>query len=129
MDGPVTTEQDAVLAAARAYCDGIHNADVALFEQLCHESFHMSAIAGSGKAVVWDKPAYLARVGGRAAFPGTPDYDILDVEVSGEIARVKLRVPVPPRLFEDYLGFVRVDGEWKLINKLFRTVDGPALEG
>jgi hypothetical protein len=54
----------------------------------------------------------------------------MDVEVSGgEIARVRLRVTVPPRVFEDYLGFVKQDGTWKLINKLFRTASGPALEG
>lgn len=130
MDGTQTSDRDAVQAAAEAYCVGIHTADVDLFKSLCHDSFHMSARAGSGKVVIWDKQAYLDRVGGRDAFAGEPVYDIMDVEVSGgEIARVKLQVTVPPRVFEDYLGFVKVGGDWKLINKLFQTVDGPALEG
>ena len=54
----------------------------------------------------------------------------MSVDVAGgEIARVHLWVDVPPRRFEDHLGFVRVDGDWKLITKVFRTMDGPALEG
>lgn len=130
MDGTRPTELDAVHAAAVAYCVGIHTADVATFEALCHDNFAMSAVAGSGQAVFWDKAAYLARVAGRDAFPGAPVYEILNIDIAGsDMAHVKLRVGVPPRLFEDYLGFFRVGGEWKLITKLFRTVDGPALEG
>jgi hypothetical protein len=130
MDGAAKTDRDAVHDAAVAYCIGIHTADVDLFRTLCHDSFHMSARAGSGATSIWDKAAYLERVGGRSAFDGDPDYEILDVDVSGgEMARVKLRVSVPPRVYEDYLGFIKIGGEWKLINKLFRTASGPALEG
>ena len=42
------------------------------------------------------------------------------------MARVKLRVGAPGVVYEDYLGFVRVGDDWKLINKLFRTYEGPA---
>ncbi len=130
MDGAQTSDREAVRAAAVAYCEGIHTSDVALFEDLCHERFVMTAVAGSGKPVFWNKSDYLARVGGRDPFPGDPDYEILEIDVAGgEMAHVKLRVGVPPRMFEDYLGFFRVSGEWKLITKLFRTADGPALEG
>jgi hypothetical protein len=34
---------------------------------------------------------------------------------------------VPPRRYEDHLGFVRVGGQWKLMTKVFRTMSGPAL--
>jgi hypothetical protein len=129
MDGGAKTDREAVHEAAVAYCVGIHTADVDLFRNLCHDAFHMTARAGSGAVSVWDKAAYLDRVGGRAPFDGDPEYEILDVEVSDEIARVKLRIAVPPRFFEDYLGFIKIGGDWKLINKLFRTASGPALEG
>ena len=130
MDGGKTAQADAVRAAAVAYCEGIHNADVSTFETLCEDRFMMTAVAGSGVPVYWDKSAYLARVGGRDPLPGEPDYEILNVDVCGdEIAHVKLRVGVPPRMYEDYLGFFRIDGNWRLITKVFRTFSGPPLEG
>ena len=128
MDGQQDTGSD-LQAAALAYCDAVYFARAEVFEDLCHERFQMTLIE-NGQATLWDKPAYLARVAGRAPFEGAPVYEILSVDVAGEtMAHVKLQVRVPPRLFEDYLGFFRVGGEWKLITKLFRTVDGPALEG
>ena len=126
----VTPSQDAVHALAVAYCEGIHHATSDVFADMCHDNFMMTAVTGSGGVTFWDKQAYLARVAGRAGFSGAPSYEILAVDVAGdEIARVHLWVDVPPRRFEDHLGFVRVDGAWKLMTKVFRTLDGPALEG
>ena len=39
-----------------------------------------------------------------------------------------LWVDVPPVRYEDHLGFINVDGQWKLLTKVFRTM-GPAQEG
>ncbi|MEM8825192.1 MAG: nuclear transport factor 2 family protein [Pseudomonadota bacterium] len=129
MDVAISPE-DAVRAQAVAYCEGIHHSRPDVFEEMCHERFSMTALTGSRATQHWDKAAYLARVRGRAPLPGAPSYEILSVDVAGdEIARVHLWVDVPPRRFEDHLGFVRTDGAWKLITKVFRTLDGPALEG
>jgi hypothetical protein len=121
---------DAVIRSlAVAYCEAIHFARPQVFVEMCHDRFLMTAVTGSGGAQFWDKPAYLDRVAGREPFPGAPSYEILDVDVAGdEIARVHLWVDVPPRRFEDHLGFVRVDGAWRLMTKVFRTMDGPAME-
>jgi hypothetical protein len=129
MDGPARTDEETVRGLAVAYCEGIHFARRAVFEDMCHERFAMTAVLGSGGVQHWDKPAYLDRVSGRDPFPGQPSYEILDIDVAGgEIARVHLWVDVPPRRFEDHLGFVRTDGAWKLMTKVFRTLDGPAME-
>lgn len=129
MDGAAALN-DAVHAAAVAYCKGIHTSDVEMFRGMLHDNFLMTAIAGSGAPVFWDKERYLERVGGRAPLDGDPQYEIISVDVAGDVmAHVKLHVSVPPRMFEDYLGFFRVEGEWKLITKLFRTASGPELEG
>ncbi|MEM9046772.1 MAG: nuclear transport factor 2 family protein [Pseudomonadota bacterium] len=115
-------------ALAVAYCEAIHLSKPEVFEEMCHERFLMTAVDGDGSALFWDKKSYLARVAGRDPFPGEPSYEILSVDISGdETAHVKLWVDVPPRRFEDYLGFYRVGGGWKLITKLFRTASGPAL--
>jgi hypothetical protein len=130
MDGMPTTDIDTIRALAVAYCEAIHFARPEVFVEMCHDRFHMTAVTGSGGTLFWDKPAYLARVGGRAPFPGQPSFEIFAIDVAGgEIARVHLRVDVPPRRYEDHLGFIRTGGRWQLMTKVFRTVAGPALEG
>lgn len=126
----VADDLDAVHALAVAYCEAIHHARPEVFEEMCHARFAMTGLTGSGGTVFWDKTAYLARVGERTPFSGAPSYRVMGIDVAGgEMARVHLWVDVPPRRFEDHLGFVRIDGAWKLITKVFRTMDGPALEG
>lgn len=120
MDGAMEIDAG-VEAAARTYCEAVYFARADVFEELCHERFQMTLV-GEGQATFWDKADYLERVRGRSAFPEPARYDILSIDVAGdEIARVHLPVDVPPVRYEDHLGFVHVDGAWKLLTKVFRT--------
>lgn len=120
MDGAAGSNRDAVREAALVYCDAVYFARAEVFEDLCHDSFQMTLIDG-GEATFWDKAAYLERVRGRVAFPAPAKYEILGLDVAGdEMARVHLTVDVPPLRYEDHLGFVHVDGAWKLLTKVFR---------
>ena len=126
MDGTMT---DAGLnAAIQRYCHALHYGDGAALEALCDARFLMHWVGKSGPQVI-DKAAFTARVGARDAFPGEPVFEVLSVDLNGEIAQVKLNVKVPPRVYTDQLGFFRVGGEWRLVTKLFRVADGPAVEG
>ncbi|MEM8792086.1 MAG: nuclear transport factor 2 family protein [Pseudomonadota bacterium] len=116
-----------IRAAAVAYCEALHNADADLLEELCHERYFMTSVQPSGETLFFDKQAFVARARERDPFEGAPSYEILSVDVEPEMAHVKLWVDLPPRRFCDYLGFYRVDGQWKLITKLFRTAKGPSL--
>ncbi|WP_299612112.1 nuclear transport factor 2 family protein [uncultured Tateyamaria sp.] len=110
-------------AAALAYCDAVYFAKADVFEELCHEKFQMTHVENDA-ATFWDKAAYLDRVRGRDPFPAPAVYEILDMDQAGdEIARVHLTVDVPPLRYEDHLGFVRVNGSWKLLTKVFRTME------
>ena len=125
-----TPAQEAIHGLAVAYCEAIHFAKADVFVDMCHENFVMTAVTPQGAAQFWDKSAYLERVRGRAPFPGNPSYEVYSIDVAGdEIARAHLWVDVPPMRYEDHLGFIRVDGTWKLMTKVFRTMTGPATEG
>ena len=116
---------DIVRALCTAYCDAIHFSKPDVFQDLCHDNFVMFEMANGAVANTWDKAAYLARVAGRDAFPGTPSYKVLSVDMtSAEMARAHLWVDVPPKRYEDHLGFVFADGSWKLLTKVFRTMEG-----
>jgi hypothetical protein len=88
---------------------------------MCHENFQMTLVAPDG-LTFWNKAAYLDRVRGRKAFPGAASFGIIAIDVAGdEMARVHCWVDVPPVRYEDHLGFVKVDGRWRLLTKVFRT--------
>ena len=107
--------------AALAYCEAVYFARADVFEDLCHEKFQMTLVE-NGKTTFWDKASYLERVRGRDPFPAPAQYEILSMDqAGGDIARVHLTVAVPPLRYEDHLGFVYVDGAWKLLTKVFRT--------
>jgi hypothetical protein len=123
-----TPAEAAVRSQAKAYGEAVYHARAESFEEMCHERFHMTLIGPDG-ATFWDKAAYLERVRGRSAFPRDPSYEILDDRRGGrrDRARASLGGRAPVR-YEDHLGFVKVDGQWKLLTKVFRTM-GPAQEG
>ncbi|MEE4118462.1 MAG: nuclear transport factor 2 family protein [Paracoccaceae bacterium] len=123
-------DRAAVRARAEAYCAALHHARDDVLEAMCDEGFAMRAPAGAGQDPLrWDRATFTARVAARDPFPGDPSFEILSVDVTGDIAMVRLWVDVPPRRYEDFLGFVRTGADWRLATKLFRTADGPALEG
>ncbi|KAA2316178.1 hypothetical protein DL237_07980 [Pseudooceanicola sediminis] len=129
MDGTRAVADAALMDAVRDYCHALHNGDGVAVEALCHERFLMQWVGNDGGARCIDKAAFVARIGGRDAFAGAPVYEISSVDLAGEdMAQVKLDVRVPPRVYTDQLGFLRVDGAWRLMTKLFRVADGPALE-
>lgn len=113
----------AVLNRAIAYSEAVYFARADVFEEMCHDRFQMTLIE-NGEATFWDKASYLERVRGRQPFPGSAGYVIKAIDVAGDdIARVHLTVDVPPARYEDHLGFVRVDGTWKLLTKVFRVAE------
>ena len=123
-----TPPEAAVRALAERYCEAVWYARAEVFEEMCHERFQMTHIGPDGPTY-WDKDSFLARVRGRAPAEGPAPYHIFSIDVAGgEIARAHLWVDVPTARFEDHLGFVKLDGQWRLLTKVFRTMDGPAQE-
>jgi hypothetical protein len=118
----VSTAFREVLAEAVAYGEAVYYARADVFEAMCHDNFQMTLVTPDG-LTFWDKAAYLARVRARKAFPGAASFGVMAIDVTGdEIARVHCWVDVPPLRYEDHLGFVKVDGRWKLLTKVFRTM-------
>jgi hypothetical protein len=75
-----------------------------------------------GKFNQWSAEEFAAR------FKGTPaadekerkrSFEIIDVSGSAAIARVVLDYPTVK--FTDYMTLLKIDGEWKIINKTFSS--------
>ncbi|MEM7724031.1 MAG: nuclear transport factor 2 family protein [Pseudomonadota bacterium] len=115
-----------LLVQAQAYGEAVYFARAEVFEQMCHDRFQMTHVDPDG-TTFWDKSSYLDRVRARTPFEGDAAYRIMGVDIAGnDMARVHLWVDVPPKRYEDHLGFIREGGSWKLLTKVFRTMGGSA---
>jgi Putative lumazine-binding len=47
--------------------------------------------------------------------------EILSIDVVREVALLKLRLQIPPRYFTDMLSCLRVNGSWKIVQKVMTT--------
>lgn len=127
LDRTRTDVEAAVRGAAEAYCRALHACDTGTLARLFHEDAHLY-LAQGGVLTNWPRQVFLDRVGSRQAPVGEPDFEIESIDVAGpEMALVRLSVGVPPRRFRDYLNFLLIDGEWRVISKVFRLADGPAV--
>lgn len=122
-----TQAEAAIRAAAEGYCVALHTADADFLHDLCHENFAMASVQPSGNQMFFTRETFVERARSREPFPGEPSFEILSVDIEPEMAMVKLWIDMPPRRYCDYLGFFLIEGEWKLIQKLYRTASGPSL--
>ena len=121
-----TADSAAIRAAAEGYCIALHNSDADFLADLCHERFFMTSVQPSGAQMFFDKTQLVDRCRARAPFAGEPAFEILSIDIEPEMAMVKLWVDMEPRRYCDYLGFFKIEGEWKLVTKLYRTARGPS---
>lgn len=111
--------------AMQLYFDGFYYGDVETLKKVFHPDCHL--ISGTGGSLANDPmEAVYGRVRGRAkpSEAGQPRYDrILSIDLAGpETALVTCRIALEPRLYTDYLNFVKLDGSWRIVSKVYTWV-------
>jgi hypothetical protein len=119
---PDAAAEAAIRALLRDYFDGLHFSDVQRLGRVFHASA-MYACATSGTLQLLDMAAYLAVVAQRSspASLGQPRADeIVSIEMAGPVtALARVHCTIAPKRFTDLLTLVRVDGEWRILAKVF----------
>ena len=79
-----------------------------------------------GKFLSWTANEYIA------GFKGTPPADesqrkrwIDSIDISGNAAMARVTLDYPAGTFTDYFVLLKVDGEWKIANKVWTRRDTP----
>ena len=123
------TEYAEIAKALQLYFDGFYNGDVATLKRVFHPACHLSN-ASEGKLAHDDMETVYARVTGRTspAKNGEARRDaVLSIDVSSPVsALARVQIAIGPRLFTDYLNLLKLDGEWRIIAKVFSWVTIPA---
>ncbi len=127
----MSDDREAIEAATRLYLDGLYEGDVEKLAASFHETSALTHEAG-GKLTIVPREEWLAMVRNRPSpqARGLARHDeILMVDQSSPTtAFVKVKCAIPPRFFVDYLSFLKVDGRWRVAQKVFsvRTEDAAA---
>ncbi len=119
------TKAEKISRVIANYFEGIYKGDL---EQL-RQSFHSQAyLYGDIKGAEYLKSLddYLDGVAKRkspAELEEENRMQILSLEILGDVALAKLHVPIFGFNYYDYVSFAVVDGDWKIVNKVFTHVE------
>jgi hypothetical protein len=112
-------EEAAVRAAIEHYFRGHATGDGENYKKVFHPDSKLFFIR-DGKLTQVTSAEYISRA------PGKPAEDeakrkrhIESIDITGNAAIVKLVLDYPSAKLTDYMSMLKVDGEWKIVNKIF----------
>lgn len=117
----MSTEVRALLAIAQSYLEAAYEMDADRFASLFHVSSSVTKVGEDGNVSVIPVEGWLAGVRNMKAPKelGLERRDeILSIDVLKELAVLKLKLEVPPRCLTDVLSCLKVNGTWKIVQKV-----------
>ena len=115
------TEDAAVRAAIEHYFQGHATGDGANFRKVFHPDSKLFFIR-DGKLASWTSEEYIGRAPGKPAADEAQRKRTVDwIDVTGDAAVAKLTLAYPAVTFVDYMSLLKIDGEWKIVNKTFNA--------
>lgn len=118
------TDIRALAAIAKTYCDAAYEMDADKFASIFDPSCSVTKAGEDGTVSVTPIEVWLAGVRSMQApkLQGLERHDeILSIDVVRELALLKLKLQIPPRYFTDMLSCLKVDGTWRIVQKVMRV--------
>jgi hypothetical protein len=118
------TDIRALTAIAKIYFDAAYEMDAEKFASVFHRSCAVTRVGEDGDVSVTPLEAWLAGVRSMQSpkVQGLERHDeILSIDVAREIALLKLKLQIPPRYFTDMLSCLKVNGTWKIVQKVMNV--------
>lgn len=118
----MTAQYSGVMAAMSNYFDGLYFSDTVRLARVFHPHAHY-VCATDGHLTNLTMDEYLPMVDRRPspASRGEPRADkIVSIQFAGPVtAFVHAECTIAPKRFIDFLTFIQLDGEWRIISKVF----------
>jgi hypothetical protein len=106
------------------YFDGLYEGDADKLASVFHDTSALT-YEQDGKLIVLPRDNWLKAVRERPSAKSknlARDDTILSIDQSGPTtAFVKVKCQIPPRYFTDYLNLLKIEGTWKVVQKVFAT--------
>ena len=122
----ITSDEAAVRQVVQDYFDALYDGDVTKFREVFHPACRLFTLS-EGKLLTLDYEPYMARVAGRASSASRGDARddeiVLLTVASPTTAFVRVRDCYLPMHFVTDLSLLKVDGRWRIVSKLWHTLD------
>jgi hypothetical protein len=118
------TDVGALAAIAKSYFDAAYEMDADKFASVFHHTGSVTKIGEDGNVSVTPLETWLAAVHTLKApkqLSLERHDEILSIDVVRELALLKLKLQIPPRYMTDMLLCLRVNGTWKIVQKVMTT--------
>lgn len=117
--------EKSLLETLENYFEVIHAQDLELFDQVFHKDCTLYSAQG-GELVLRPYAVYREQVAGRQSPKelGNPRKDevLMVDQISETMAMAKVQLQMFGGIMQDYLNFVKIDGHWWIIAKLYEKV-------
>ena len=118
------SDVSALRSIAQAYFDAAYEMDADKFASLFHPSSSVTKIGEDGDVSVTPIAIWLAAVRNMRA-PKQQGFErddqILSIDVEKDLAVLKVKLQVSPRVFTDILSCLKVQGTWKIAQKVMTS--------
>lgn len=100
-------------------------ADTAAFRRGFHPDFKMQYIGGDGSLQTVTIDQWVQRMARAPANPAEPPLKrwIAAMDITGNAASVRAVADGPDVQLVDYINLLKIDGEWKIMHKIFTRID------
>ena len=114
-------EEAAVRAAIEHYFQGHATGDGAHYRKVFHPESKLFFVR-DGKFAQRTSEEYIAGAPGKAPEDEAQRKRTIDwIDVTGDTAVAKLTLTYPAVTFTDYMALLKIDGEWRIVNKMFHA--------
>lgn len=125
---PVDPDEDAIRRVVGYYFEGGTAGDSTVVAKAFHKSAMMFFVRDTAFVQMPIFSEYLARVAAPRPAGASRDQtkkEIVSVDIAGTAAVAKLRLTQPNAVLTDFMSLLKINGEWKIVNKIFdRQVGG-----
>jgi Putative lumazine-binding len=113
----INNDLDVITALVQDYFEGLHHADINKLQRIFHPDAYLKAPGLRRSVAQWLNLVSQREVPAQqgAAF----DYRLLSVDIVSEQAMVKLVCPLLGRTYIDFLGLLKENGQWLIVNKMY----------
>lgn len=120
---PVRLADDAaVRGAVQAYFEGMMTASPETLRRAFHPEARLIGTRDDGSLLVIPFEQWAGSwEGKRPLGPDGYENRIVQVDIHGDAASVKTELTWPDVRYVDYLALLRVEGEWKIVNKIWNA--------
>ena len=115
-------EFEMVISLVQDYCDGLYQGDISKLRAIFHLDAFLKAPGLRRSLEQWLDAVASRPVPVQQGWPY--DFKLLSIEIIKDQAMVKLECPLFDHFYVDYLGLLKENGRWLIVNKMYTDLQG-----